>query len=330
MKIKNLVKGFTLIEMLLVMVIISIILYASINYIQQRAQQQRIDRTSAQMQQILNAGLSFYIANGTWPPDIGTLQTQGYLPISPIKNGWGEDYVIGQGSGPQTGTFATPPPMFYVWTAVTQAGGATGTAAANANAIAGNLPLGFSTPTAASGTTPPAPGTCDASSTTCYAVAAVNIPGQNINNARAMNFAGIYHHGGCVPVPQCPVDVTGQTMTPQIMVVPVSVSGVYDANTPTPTNVYPISSFTAYATPPAANPGPCEDGGEAVACQPQGGAANTYWRVCLQVITEKGDVAKANTATGKSAWGQYATMAAFTRCQVTGEPVGSPMSVFSN
>ena len=42
------------------------------------------------------------------------------------------------------------------------------------------------------------------SANTCEVVAAVNIPGQNLNNAGAVTFAGLYYHGGCVPVPQCP------------------------------------------------------------------------------------------------------------------------------
>lgn len=333
MTIKKLIKGFTLIEMLLVMVIISILLYASINYVQQRAQQQRIDRTSAQMQQILNAGLSYYISNGTWPTDINTLQQQGYLTSGTLSNGWGEAFVVGQSSAPPQGTFGTPPPMFFVWTAVTQDSASSGTAAANANAIAGNLPFAYSTSASASGSTPPAgPGgsgysACEASTKKCYVVAMVNIPGQNLNNARAMNYAGVYHHGACVPVPQCPVDTTGQTMKPQIMVVPVSVSGVNDPTNKQ--NVYPISSFTAFATEPGQNPPACP-GGEQVDCGVQGTAANAYWRVCLQVITELGNVNVTNTNTGSKAWGQYATLAAFTRCEVNQEAAGSPLTVFSN
>src|SRR5580704_3955793 len=87
-------KGFTLIEMLLVLVIVSSLIYMLFGYVQQKTMQMRIDRTSLQMQQILNAGLSYYVGNGKWPVSVGTaynltanpsagtnlLQTNGYLP----------------------------------------------------------------------------------------------------------------------------------------------------------------------------------------------------------------------------------------------------------
>ena len=37
-----------------------------------------------------------------------------------------------------------------------------------------------------------------------YVTAQVTTPGQNLNNARSVNFVGIYHNGACVPVPNCP------------------------------------------------------------------------------------------------------------------------------
>lgn len=336
-------KGFTLIEMLLVMVIIGMMLYAAIGYIQQRSQAIRIDRTSAQMQQILNAGLSYYIANGTWPDNIIWLQNGYYLPYNPISkqmtsnmfNPWGQAYL----AGPNTSTLipipplTNPPPNFAVWTYIPQSGkGATATA--TAEIISGTLPLSYTTATAGTTTTPPPPpqagGSACKAGAGCYVVAMVNIPGQNLNNARGVNFAGLYHHGACVPVPQCPVDSTGATMTPQIMVAPVSVSG-FDPNFTTNTyKTYPITSFTAYAvgsSPLDFAPPPCSSTSYAPYCDTNrsGNPAQAYWRVCLQLVTEQGNVEPTN-----SNWGKFVTLLAITRCAVKDEPAGSNFDVYSN
>jgi prepilin-type N-terminal cleavage/methylation domain-containing protein len=304
-------KGFTLIEILLVLVIVSVIILASINYMRQRALQMRMDRASTQIQQILNAGLAFYVANGKWPTNLATDLQGTYLPNVTFNNPWGKPYQIA----------APTPQLFYVYTQITTV--SSGGASAAANIIAGMLPLGY---TSTSGGTPPATGSsCGAGVNSCYVVSSVNIPGQNLNNARAVNFAGLYHHGGCVPVPTCPVDSSGNTMIPQVMVVPASVSGVNDADS-TPSNVYPISSFTAYATGgTSSSPPACQSSSSAPACGGTDPAGTRYWRACLQVITEKGQVTSATPA-----WGQLVTLMAVTRCSVNNEAAGSTFSVFSN
>lgn len=334
-KIRNII-GFTLIEMLLVLVIASMIIYLAIGYIQQKTLTTRIDITTLQMQQVLNAGLSYYISNSNWPASVTCLQGTGvgcsvqYLP-SNLVSPWGNNYLL-----------VTPStkPLLYVYTQITSAT-ASGSAAAVANTIAGKLPLAYTT--SATPNPPTAGAPCTNTSTTCYVVASVNIPGQNLNNATAVNFAGLYSHGGCVPVPQCPVDANGNTMTPEVVIVPVSVSGLNDPNS---ANVYPISSFTAYAKgPPAANPPgpPACDNGTQIACQPVNAPTTytpTYWRACLQVVTEKGDVSQTNTVANGGTpsvgpppttfpWGGNVTLMAITRCAVKNEPSGSPLTVFS-
>jgi len=145
--------------------------------------------------------------------------------------------------------------------------------------------------------------------------AQVQIPGQNLNNARSLNFAGIYYAGSCVPAPVCPLD-----MTPKIFVSPAGVSGVNDEPTPancSPTSpydpntcaaqVYPLSSFTAFARGDASgnpvSPGapnvtgagpldckvtadPTELGCEADVDGSSSVGAGSYWRVCLYVRTD--------------------------------------------
>src|SRR3990167_4197367 len=101
--------GFTLLEMLLVLVIVAALLVIGMNYMQQKATAMRIDRTALQMQQILNAGLAYYVSNGKWPCDPGQygevngcplsfLKTNNYLPNINILGPWGQAIEIGVAS----------------------------------------------------------------------------------------------------------------------------------------------------------------------------------------------------------------------------------------
>lgn len=359
MQTKNAERGFTLIEMLLVLVIISMVIYLGIGYVQQKSTAMRIDRASIQVQQILNAGLTYYVANGKWPDmssssyqltGTNTLQPD-YFPTGTVANPFGGgNYFVMPGATSTSGTITTPPPYLYVFTKI-PGSASSGSAVAIANTLAGRLPLGYATATAPGASTPPPnDNTCVAGSTTpseCYVVGIVNIPGQNLNNASAVNYAGIYHNGGCVPVPTCPVDSSGNTMTPQIMVVPVAVSGSNDSQS---TNVYPISSFTAYATVTStganATPPACSSGSDTTCYSGVSGSTGTpittgkYWRVCLQVVTERGTVSwqtgsaatmtqPASTVTTANNWGSTATLMAITRCAITNEPSGSSFEVYS-
>jgi prepilin-type N-terminal cleavage/methylation domain-containing protein len=327
--------GVTLVEILLVLVIIGVMLYMGIGYIQNRTEALRIDRTSMQMQQILNAALAYYVLNGSWPPNLATLQGN-YLPPAtvPYLSPWGGVYNFAIRT--DSASPATFPPQLYVWTSIPG-----DKSRANALAISTSLPLAYTSAAAGSpGVAPPsAASVCTNLSASCNVVASVQIPGQNLNNARAVNFAGLYHHGACVPVPQCPVDVNGNSMTPQIMVVPVSISGVNDTGS---NNVYPISSFTAYATsnngtgvPTSAFAPACRTtgvqygsaGGGNCRLSNNGPTASAYWRVCTQVVTERGDIAVTRS---DAALGSQLTVLAITRCAVNNEPAGSNFNVFSN
>lgn len=336
--------GFTLIEMMLVMVVVGLLLMMSIRFLQQQALSTRIDRTSTQMQQIVNAGMAYYVANGFWPAKLADLQGP-YLPSQNLMSPWGHDYLVGSQSiktgNPPT---ASTPPLFYAWTTIA-AGEQTASIAAT---IAGNLPMAYTT-SAISNTTTPPPNTplCTPDATQCSIVAIVNIPGQNLNNATAVNFAGVYHNGACVPVPQCPVDANGNTMAPEIIVVPVSVSGVY--NPPQTSNsgmAYPIISYTAFATkigsigtspaakqvPQCYDPSNISQGGGCVldyvsdTSVPNG----DYWRVCLSVTTQEGLVNPSPSA-GSINYNQgmmEGTMLAFTRCSIINENHGSNFNVW--
>lgn len=306
-------KGFSLIEVILVLVIASAIIYLGLGYIQQRTLRMRIDRVNFQMQQITSAALSYYVTNNLWPPSLTCLQGRDvdnptcdtYLPQTLISP-WTQPYQIGTLPGDN---------VFFVSLTLPAVVGRDSIA----QVIAGTLPLSR----------------VDIATGTIYAY--VNAASQNLNNATAVNSAGMYHHGACVPVPTCPVDSKGNTMRPIIMVMPVSVAGVND-NGADRNNVYPISSFTAYAqndsptdntaVPTTVNPKACAHATIAPTCYESNGSliARGYWRVCLQVITENGEVA----LTRNEVWGDQATLLAITRCVPKDESGGSTLEVYSN
>lgn len=362
---KQSITGFTLIEMLLLSVLVGIILISGMVYDAQRREEERITRTVRDMQQLLNAALAYRLKNSQWPqpgawpadnlkPLKGTTVTgwfgptwtsatpNSYLERDFGINPWGQPYGIGIAQGYSY----TNAPVFYAWTSVPQKT-KSGRAYAIAQDIAGALPMSFTTSTlpinsalpTTGGQLPPGilskqpPSNCRANTDICYVVAAINLPGENIGavagpkNANAVGFAGIYHHGGCVPVPTC----IRAGDVPQIFVAPTSVSGVYQGNV-APNNLYKINSFTAYAKTRAVvsgttGPNMCDDTAFVANSCGNLPASTTqeYWRVCLQVITEAG------TISGNSSWGQYVSLMAVTRCTPqAGEPSGSNFAVFNN
>lgn len=297
--------GFTLFEMLLVLVIITTILLMMMGYMTSRMDESRRDRAVLQMEQVLNAGMAYYINYSNWPASMTDLQTNNYLPNKgTIYNPWGSSYNLS--SNQTTGTFSAC---------------ATVNSKTEAELIASRLPMAY---VANGQSTSPCPAPSDCTGDNCTVVSTVNIPGQNLNNARSVNFAGLYHNGACVPVPTCPQD-----MEPAIIAAPVSVTGNYDGTT----DVYPLSSFTAYAKAKGNPPANCTGSASAPSCTPgSGGSINNsptsqYWRVCLSVVTEKGEISTANNAKWNVNSG---TIMAITRCVPKDEPVGSDFTVFQN
>lgn len=315
-------RGFTLIEMLLVMVIISAVLYMAMGYIQQRALSLRIDRTSGQMQQLLNAGMIYYVSNGKWPTDIATDLQPLYIPGSGgVSSPWNSKYAINSTNN-----------SFYVSVRMLAN---SSSAPYIARVIVGTLPSAFTAIAIPAATIAPTPGTCTAA--TCYVVASVAIPSQSLSNASAINFAGFYHNGACVPEPNCPTGYTSQ-----VIPVPVSVNGYYDAPTVTGTctatdtsgcsmSYKPISGFTAYATSPSASATPPGCGtNSSTACRATSGgaalsASNKYYRVCLAVQSEAGAV---NPTTNP--WGQLVgTIMVMSRCNPP-EATSNPTNYFGS
>ena len=335
----------TLVEVLLVLVIMSAIVMMIFNFSTQKMDELRRDKATIQIQQILNAGLSYYVNNGHWPQCPGStetqpvkckldkdsdLESQGYLPTISIPNPWN---VTDKTYYHITGGTQNNASNFYVYmqtqnpvTAVT---------------LAGRLPTAFvTTQTDAYKSPPTQDGSCSGGVPTdqkcSYVVSSVTIPGQNLNNARSVNFASIYSSGGCVPEPVCP---TG--MKSEIMAIPVSVSGIFVnphcTSVTCPFDSTPITSYTAWATalgPDSTHAPSCGGSPTNASCQitTPGLSTDRFWRVCLRVETEKGTV---NPAAGGVGSGNYwgiavGSILAITRCAPPNEPVGTPFQVWSN
>jgi len=335
-KFQRKASGFTLIEVILVLIILSSVLVLFLNYTAQKGEQLRIDKTVLNFQQVLNAALAFYVDNGRWPnctnnPDTGCwlgptrtsaeLIEKGYIPSpASLVNFWpvegiSTDYLQSSPVRPKIPKnfgicFRVPPGAYQT-----------------AEIIASRIPMGKSSqnpevemdsgegyPCNYEAPIIPCDGTAN-----CYVMGYVNIPGQNLNNARSINFAGIYYNGACVPAPVCP---EGTSMKPQIIVSPASVSGLYEGYTPGTDNpVFPISSFTAFAKgdPSDFDKVPsCTDTAFEVCNDKNGDPLPTgkYWRVCLEVITAKGKIS------GTSSTKESGSISVTTRCVPEEEPAG--------
>jgi prepilin-type N-terminal cleavage/methylation domain-containing protein len=340
-------KGFSLLEMLLVITILSTLVILMLNYTTQKSDEMRRDKTAMQMMQVLNAAMSFYVNKSYWPlagatspnpttpmcgtttwTDLSNLQTapNNFLPATLVNNPYNNFYRINCSSDQNGGGF-------YLYTTVNTV--------ANAQIIAGRLPMAFITDSAGYAVNPPVQSSaCQGASpsSTCNVVVTnVSIPGQNLNNARSVNFAGVYYSGSCVPAPNCPPG-----MSPSIIVAPSSVTGVSDTTTcsgmpPVCTpSVFPLSSFTAFArgndntgAPADPNNQPPLDCAVSVTptqeqCWATAGGATTfpanagvkYWRVCLTVSTQNGLVYPASSTypTYDQQGKILGTIIAITRC----------------
>jgi type II secretory pathway pseudopilin PulG len=344
--------GFTLIELLLMLTIVSLILVTAIRLGVQKQEETRVSRTLLQMQQILNAGLAFYMETGDWPNRTTDLRGK-YLPPAAVtfKPPWQTSYY---GVGKKDD-------MFYVYAKVPSGG--------IASTIAGKLPNSYvTTSTFADGGPPPSVRNCSATAD-CMIVASINPPGQNLSNSTSVNFANLYHSGACVPVPKCPIDHNGRQLQPTIFVVPVSVSGAFDRpqsdSDPSVNNacylppgniypvcrnlkVYPLNSYTAWAIGPkdlsTDTLARCD--GQTNPSKPDFSACwrdqpnlnfdritqGSFWRVCVSITTEKGKISPVQETSHpdiSTAWGQsVASVLAITRCEPPSENKGSGFNVW--
>jgi len=87
--------GFSLIELGIVLFIIAILGTSFIPIVINQVQIKAGEKTALEMSIIEEASRSYYVNNGSWPSDIPTLQSQGYLNSGWVtNNSWGNPYSL--------------------------------------------------------------------------------------------------------------------------------------------------------------------------------------------------------------------------------------------
>jgi prepilin-type N-terminal cleavage/methylation domain-containing protein len=300
--------GFTLLEMMLVIVVMSAIMMMLIKGVQRRALDAKINKTALQMQQILSAGLAYYNNNGSWPAetDMSILDLDDGDPLygyitpnstdasNPFVNPWGNPYYIQSDQSFSTTNEDTAEKLFAVSSEV----GATNASIVAAQ-IAGILPMGGVSGSNDYSYVMPASTGLEDGVKYSFAMAAVNIPGLSMNNARGLNFANIYGNGACVPQPSCPVN-----MEAQIFTAAAGFAGLLDESSTS--EVYPIEAMYTWAVDGSKSSASCSD----TSC------SSDQWQVCMAVYSEESSSAVSDE-------NDYnARILAMTRCAPSDEDVG--------
>lgn len=88
-------RGFTLIELALVLAILAVLAGAAVPYAATQVRNQAAEKVAREMLAMADAAKSYYVANSAWPASISTLQTAGYLPSGwSATNPFGNAYTI--------------------------------------------------------------------------------------------------------------------------------------------------------------------------------------------------------------------------------------------
>lgn len=234
-------KGFTLLEMLLVILVMTAIAFFAIRMQEQKMKEIRVNHAAAQINQIFAAATSYYIDNGDWPyknkstpqdqdeaDNITLLTDDHYLPKSWLADGadtlmspFGSPYVLGpQGS---KGAVDSKQAMYSVsLDNLTQM---------QATALKAKLPMSYIKQ-------------ADDGKDKYKLTAFVSIPSYDYNHAADLSDVGVYHPGDCIPKPTyaCPRGMKAATF--------VTVEQAYGFGQGTNQQsgtVYPITGISAYA-----------------------------------------------------------------------------------
>lgn len=118
-------RAFTLIELLFVIAIIAVIASLGLSTVTQRAQEAKVEKAALQMQQLLQAGMTYYVDNGCWPgasecsPGVPNFANN-YIPTGGNINPWGGMYAWGEVGGGITKMFEVDSPLSGSATTVVQ------------------------------------------------------------------------------------------------------------------------------------------------------------------------------------------------------------------
>ena len=88
-------KGFSLIELCIVMVILAVLTGSIAPIFIKRVQIKAGEKTAMEMSSIEHAALAYYVANNAWPLNVQVLQSSGYLnPSWVTNNAWQNPYTV--------------------------------------------------------------------------------------------------------------------------------------------------------------------------------------------------------------------------------------------
>lgn len=206
-------RGFALLEVALAVIIAAAVFLATIEFLDISTHRASAQRIAQEINEIFNAGISYYLANAdTWPDSMQTLVDSGLLPALPI-NPWGYDYKV-DSSGTKKSTTN--------WVIGTCA------PASVANNLAALLPYGTITDSTMDH--------CNVVSKSIkYVTTTIN---QTIGGQKDNLVATMVASGDSVAAPACPI-VSGKQYVPHIYLLPAA----FDSGG------HMISAMTARAEP---------------------------------------------------------------------------------
>jgi len=88
--------GFTLIELVVVVVILGILAVALVPGVVGRVQAAKVSRYQSDLDAIATAARMYYVDNSEWPENIGALASYG---IDTVKDPWNGDYSVTPSEG---------------------------------------------------------------------------------------------------------------------------------------------------------------------------------------------------------------------------------------
>lgn len=104
-------RGFSLLELMLVIALMGILTTIGISSYRFRLQQRMVQKTSVQMQQILQAAMAYHVDEGEWPESMHERKFVDYLPQALVDgaNPWQQPYRLMQHQGHRLGVSTVLP-----------------------------------------------------------------------------------------------------------------------------------------------------------------------------------------------------------------------------